>query len=42
MILKLKTFELSYYAYLIKALNPDSMKKGRKHMLELLIASNYL
>ena len=36
-----KTLELCYYAYLMKALNPDSMKIGRKHMFDLSIASNY-
>ena len=42
MTLKLKTFELCYYAYVMKALNPDSMEIGRKQMFDLLIASNYL
>ena len=37
-----KTFELCFYAYLMKALNPDGMKIGRKHMFDLLIAFNYL
>ena len=39
MTLILKTFELFFYAYLMKALNPNNMKIGRKHIFYLLIAS---